>query len=237
MSDTVITPRREKGDPQLPSTGILSLNPSDCSTMHALAKEHGLRRHFLFNAQLYADDRVFLAGPALGAPMAVICLEKLIALGADRIIVYGWCGSLVARLHIGDLFLPTSGRSEEGTSCHYPTCDPWDCSLHTLLASLLQQSGFNSSTGGIWTTDALYRETWDKVEQYGNSGFMAVDMDCTALHSVASFSGVGLGAVLLVSDELFRGQWRSDYSRPQFRARSRQLLTLLFSLFHQASFL
>ena len=110
-------------------------------------------------------------------------------------------------------------------------------SLHTLLASLLQQSGFNASTGGIWTTDALYRETWDKVEQYGNSGFMAVDMECTALHSVASFRGVGLGAVLLVSDELFGGQWRSGYSRPQFRARSRQLLTLLFSLFHQASFL
>lgn len=237
MSDTVIIPRREKGDPQLPPTGILSLNPSDCSTMHVLAKEHGLRRHFLFNAQLYCNEQIFLAGPAVGAPMAVICLEKLIALGADRIIVYGWCGSLTPQLRIADIFLPCAGLSEEGTSVHYPTQTPWASSLHGPLSCTLQQSGLTPHTGAIWTTDALYRETWTKVEQYKDRGLMAVDMECTALHSVAAFRGVSLGAVLLVSDELFDGRWRSGYSRPQFRARSRQLLTLLFSLFHQATVL
>lgn len=233
MSDTVIAPRREKGDPLLPATGILSLNPSDCPTMHALAKEHGLRRHFLFNAQLYASDRFFVAGPAVGAPMAVLCLEKLIALGAQRLLVFGWCGSLSGRLRIGDLFLPTSGCCEEGTSAHYPVAHPWAGSLHAELGERLQQSGERSSFGPIWTTDALYRETWDKVALYASQGIMAVDMESTALQSVASFRGIRLGVALLVSDELVDGQWRPGYSRPQFRKRSRHLLSVLFSLFYQ----
>lgn len=235
MSDTVITPRREKGDPQLPTAGILSLNPSDCPTMQVLAKEYGLRRHFLFNAQLYHNECLFVAGPAVGAPMAVLCLEKLIALGARRILAFGWCGSLSVQLRIGDLFLPTSGLCEEGTSAHYPVAHPWGSSLHVELANSLQQSGIQPFCGPIWTTDALYRETWEKVERYAGRGIMAVDMECTALQSVAAFRGISLGTALLVSDELFGGQWRPGYSRRQFRDRSRDLLTLLFSFSYQDS--
>lgn len=235
MLDTAITPRREKGEPLLPEAGILSLNPSDSPTMQALAKEHGLRRHFLFNAQLYWNAHTFIAGPAVGAPMAVLCLEKLIALGAQRILVFGWCGSLCAQLRIGDLFLPTSGHSEEGTSSHYPVAHPWECSLYVELGCRLQQSGLQPRFGPIWTTDALYRETWDKVEQYADKGIMAVDMEATALQSVAAFRGTRLGTTLLVSDEFVDRQWRPGFSRRQFRERSRELLTLLFSFSSQDS--
>ena len=38
--------------------------------------------------------------------MAVMALEKLIALGAKNIIVCGWCGSLSQKLKIGDILLP-----------------------------------------------------------------------------------------------------------------------------------
>ena len=52
--------------------------------------------------------------------MAVLTLEKLVALGARALIVYGWCGSLNASLRIGDVLLPTWAVSDEGTSAHYP---------------------------------------------------------------------------------------------------------------------
>ena len=48
----------------------------------------------------------FIAGPAIGAPMAVMTMEKLIALGARRIFLFGWCGSMRDSLGIGDLLLP-----------------------------------------------------------------------------------------------------------------------------------
>ncbi len=122
----VINPSREKGEPELPAAGMLLINPADTVTALRLAKNRGGRQHFLFNSRLphipaaEAAESFFMAGPAVGAPMAVLTLEKLIALGARRIIVYGWCGSLRETLRTGDILLPTWARSDEGTSAHYP---------------------------------------------------------------------------------------------------------------------
>jgi uridine phosphorylase len=234
MADALITPYRGKNEPRLPSTGLLVLNPADIPTMVTRAKEYGLRRHFLFNAQLFSDHRFFLAGPAVGAPMAVLCLEKLIALGARRIVVYGWCGSIHPDLRICDLFLPSSGLSEEGTSQHYSSEKSSDLSLHAALMAALDQAGFQARSGGIWTTDALYRETRQKVEQYAKHGLVAVDMEYTALQAVATYRSVALGAVMLVSDELFSGSWNPGYPQKKFRSLSRQTLDLLVSLLHKA---
>lgn len=236
MDDSVIVPRREKGDPQLPETGILVLNPSDMPVMADLAQSLALKRHFLFNARLYSDEQMFLAGPAVGAPMAVLCLEKLIVLGARRVIVYGWCGSIHPGLRLSELFLPVSGVSEEGTSQHYVSNKPWNSLLHAELMQALRGAGREAKSGDIWTTDALYRETRKKVEQYGAQGLMAVDMEYTALQAVAAFREVLLAAVMLVSDELFMHRWQPVYSHKQFRTLSRQTLSLLFSLFHKATF-
>lgn len=77
-----------------------------------------------YNARLlevvHADSTITIAGPILGAPQAVLVLEKLIAHGSKTIVVFGWCGSLQSDLKIGDWVLPTSAHSEEGTSTHYP---------------------------------------------------------------------------------------------------------------------
>jgi len=235
MVDSLITPRREKHEPQLPGLGIFSLNPSDSATMVALAKEHGLTRHFMFNSQLFYNEQFFLAGPAVGAPMAAICLEKLIALGGRRIVLYGWCGSIHSTLRIGDLFMPISGLSEEGTSPHYWTTQPWDPGLQDHLALSLNQAGYAPKSGAIWTTDALYRETRRKIEEYGRSGILAVDMEFTALQAVATFRGVLMAALMAVSDELFGERWHPGYQYKSFRSLSRQTLGLLVSLVQKAA--
>src|SRR5262245_45547784 len=59
-----------------------------------------------------------IASP-MGAPMAVMLLEQLIALGARRLFYLGFCGALVSSYRIGDLFLPAQAVREEGTSYHY----------------------------------------------------------------------------------------------------------------------
>ncbi|MGD9947941.1 MAG: nucleoside phosphorylase [Desulfobulbus sp.] len=236
MVDALISPHREKNEPQLPAYGIFVLNPSDTPTMTSLAKEYGLRRHFLFNSQLFYNERFFLAGPAVGAPMAAICQEKLIVLGARRIVLYGWCGSIHPDLRISDLFLPAFGLSEEGTSPHYHSENPRNLALQDQLATSLGQAGYQVKTGGIWTTDALYRETRQKIERYGRQGIIAVDMEYTALQAVATFREILLGGVMLVSDELFGEKWRAGYGHKSFRTLSRQTLGLLVSFLHKAIF-
>jgi uridine phosphorylase len=233
MSICLVNPARSKGDPQLPPVGILAVNPADNSCFQSFAHQYGLKRHVLFHSQLYSNDTFFLAGPAVGAPMAAICLEKLIALGARRIVVYGWCGSLHPSLRSGDLFIPTGGVSEEGTSVHYqsgPACD--DDSLRRALFDALTREGCLPKQGRIWTTDAVYRETREKVERYRAQGILAVDMEFTALRSVAAFRGVSLAAVMLVSDELFHEEWTPRFQYKKFRTDSRRVLAKLCAVIH-----
>jgi uridine phosphorylase len=235
ISPCIINPERLKGDPTLPATGILAVNPSDSASLADYAKQNDLQRHFLFNAALYSSDRLFLAGPAVGAPMAVMCLEQLIALGAQKIILYGWCGSLRQQLHAMDVLVPTEAFSEEGTSQHYQTDRDKGAitpapALRARLCDELSDAGINFQQGPLWTTDAPYRETRTKVVDYGEQGIYGVDMEYAALCTVAAFRGVELAAVMLVSDELWQRPWKPQYSFKKFKKESRRLLFLLCEL-------
>jgi len=64
------------------------------------------------------DKPITLAGPAIGAPLATMLLEVLIAFGTCQIIALGSCGSLDEKLRIGHFVIPESALSDEGTSSH-----------------------------------------------------------------------------------------------------------------------
>jgi purine-nucleoside phosphorylase len=182
-----------------------------------------------YNARLldvvHANRSITIAGPILGAPQAVLVLEKLIALGSRVIIVFGWCGSLQSDLTIGDWLLPSLARSEEGTSSHYLTNATKflpDTDLFGSLQDYCAQKGFSVRAGPIWTTDAPLRETVDKVSGYGEEGFLAVEMEMSALFHVAAYRKVRLVGLLVVSDELFTLKWKPGFRSTRFNLACRQ---------------
>lgn len=162
-----------------------------------------------------------VAGPMMGAPYAVAVLESLIALGARKIIFYGWCGAIIPEVEIGDILVPTGAFIDEGTSRHYQAeqdtpAKPSPGSL-AFLESALRGAGLDYRTGKIWTTDAVFRETPSKVINYRNQGAVAVEMEVSALFSVARFREVDVAAVLVVSDELSALSWRRGFRKDAFR--------------------
>ncbi len=236
MEEVIINPKREPGEPDLGSLGLLLVNPAEVAQAKKHANELGWQRSFLFNSNLYLspnqknEDVSFWAGPALGAPMAVLALEKLIALGAKRIVVFGWCGALAPQLHVGDVLLPTWAKSEEGTSQHYPIVGQAEASLalNNTLARYLR-SFSDIRQGPVWTTDAPYREAREKVAHYQSEGVLGVEMEFSALATVARFRGVELAAAFLVSDELWRDKWQPGFQQKSFRQKSRAILKHLFA--------
>lgn len=225
----IINPIRYPREPVISRGCIFFVNPGDQKFVAEEARQAKAKKHFLFNSNLYelpGDSACFWAGPSLGAPMATMTMEKLIALGAKEIVLFGCCGSLHESLTIGDIFLPTWGRSEEGVSQHYPGKEGLPATsdyLRAQLKSFYLSRGFKLSEGPIWTTDAPFRETRDKIVSYGKEGVMAVDMELTALATVARFRGVKLAAVMLVSDELFRSDWRPGFASKSFKAMTRKV--------------
>jgi purine-nucleoside phosphorylase len=237
MDDTgmIINPGREKGETLLPPAGMLLVNPAEAEAGLSLAKSRNGMQHFLFNSRLALipaeppAGSFFIAGPAVGAPMAVLTLEKLIALGAKRIIVYGWCGSLCETLRIGDVLLPTWALSEEGTSAHYPVNRRPEShpSVRQFLVDGLTAYGLDVRSGPVWTTDAPYRESMEQVKRLGQEGVLGVDMEFAALIAAAAFRKVELAAVMLVSDELWSGRWNPGFRTKDFKKKSSNILHFL----------
>lgn len=237
-SNVVIKPTKEKGEPLLGPDGIMIAIPSALQYIvdlsHAERVNKGKATPFkLFIIKKGKGLPCGLAGPLLGAPQGAIVMEKLIALGAKRIWILGWCGSLQQNITIGDLIIPTTALSEEGTSAHYPVnkkkkqTTPF---LNKRLEDALQKADLPFKQGPVWTTDALYRETAEKVTAYGKSGYLAVEMEMSALIHVAIYRSIQLAGLLIVSDELSSLKWHHGFGLNKLKKASRDAGRLLLSL-------
>ena len=190
----IIRPRKGKGDPAVGPDALMVIIPSQ---LEHLARRTGAEEVPFSERTWYrlyrapdASGGITLCGPFLGAPHAVI---------------------------------PTGAVSGEGTSAHYPIGDrpvrP-DPGLVRRLARGLGRAGIPFKKGTVWTTDAIYRETVRKIRSLRDRGVLAVEMELSALMTVAIFRSVSLGALLVVSDDLSGLKWRPGFSDPQFRKNS-----------------
>lgn len=191
-----------------------------------LADERGER---LYLSRIYQSaqgaPRCCLVGPFMGAPQAAMLMETLSAWGGAQFLFFGWCGAIHPDVHTGDILLPTAALVDEGTSrgygvtdgrVHLPGPEP-----HDTLKALLGRQGLAFREGTVWSTDAVFRETPAKVRAYRRQGALAVEMELSACLTVARQRGVGMAAVLVVSDELSAMHWRPGFSDPRFKQACR----------------
>lgn len=146
-------------------------------------------------------DITVMRGP-IGAPAAVAVMEEMVVLGAEEIWVLGYTGSLDPHLRCGALLIPSAAHGDEGTSAHYGRTglshpDP-------ALLSQLTRAAPDVPVGALWTTDAIYREMPSQIRRYQAEGMRGVDMETSALFHVGQHLGVAVGALMVVSDELFQ---------------------------------
>ena len=60
---------------------------------------------------------------------------------------------------------------------------------------------------GVWTTDALYRETRRNVDRRRGEGCLGVDMECASLAALCAARGTELLAFLYTEDSLGGESW------------------------------
>jgi purine-nucleoside phosphorylase len=225
--EAIINPKRGKNSPELGPLAVIAATQPDLSLLCELFQFSERAFQPLFISRLYHDHTktrkpdIALAGPFVGAPYAVMLVETLIAWGVTKILFLGWCGSVSETAEIGDIIVPTSALVDEGTSRHYqdrnaPVVFPSKSLLDAIKADL-DRNRIRFHQGPIWTTDALYRETRKKVVQFQRLGAIGVEMEISALFTVAGFRGVEIGALVTVGDELTASQWRPGFKTKKFR--------------------
>ncbi|MEO8288361.1 MAG: nucleoside phosphorylase [Chloroflexota bacterium] len=148
--------------------------------------------------------------PGVGAPLAAGFLEEVIALGCNRFIACGGAGVLDSSLVVGHVIVPYSAVRDDGTSYHYlPPSREVAASPQAVAAieATLTKHNVDYIVAKTWTTDAIYRETSDKIRLRKQEGCVAVEMEAAAFFAVAQFRGVQMGQLLYGGDDVGGSAW------------------------------
>ncbi len=191
----------------------------------AMGSEMG--RHPLYEMNV-DGTRLAVFQPGLTAPFAAAMLEEVICFGCRKFVACGGAGVLLPDIHVGRVIVPTSAVRDEGTSYHYlPPAREVEPSPEALAAieETLARCGVDYLRGKVWTTDAIYRETREKVKRRREAGCIAVEMEAAAFFAVARFRGVSFGQILYGGDDLSGDEW--DHRRWQNRGDVRRELLWL----------
>lgn len=154
--------------------------------------------------------RVAVLQPGIGAPLAAIFLEELAAMGVRSIVGVGGAGALLPELTLGHAVVLGSALRDEGTSLHYLSPDrvvEADPVGLDVLSATLRAEGVPFVVGRCWTTDAVFRETRDRVARRREEGCTVVDMEASAAIAVARYRGVRHAHLLLAADSLAGPEW------------------------------
>jgi len=240
-SESIVPPLGERNARSVgPAALMVSADPDMALIRQGFGKWRS-RAFFNSNLLVKEDDPLGMsvAGPYIGAPYGVMLLEALIAKGAKAVVVLGWCGGLSPDFAPGDLVVVETALVDEGTSRHYmdlrgdlPAVNP-DTRLTAKLADALgaAELKFHADVT-IWTTDAIYRETPEKVSWYRDKGACAVEMECSALFAAAAFRKIPIAALLVVSDALAPADaiWHPGFGKKQFKTMRKKACGLAVEL-------
>lgn len=144
----------------------------------------------------------------MGAPMAAAAMEELIARGVKKFIFFGSCGTLSNEINSSAFILPEAAYRDEGTSYHYlPASEFVEVSTVNNLSKIFDEMNIKYLRTKVWTIDALFKETVNKMKNRKEKGCLAVDMECSAIMSVAKSRGVEAYQFLYTDDTLDSVKW------------------------------
>lgn len=158
---------------------------------------------------LYAN-KVLIALCPLGGPSSANLMEELEHVGIKTIIACGTCGCINPDVNIESYFIPTEAIRDEGLSYHYLPASRTvrtSAKINSAIKQVLQNNNETFVTGKIWTIDAMYRETPNRITRRVNEGSLAVDMECASLSACAKFNNIKFGQLLYFTDRVSSTNW------------------------------
>jgi uridine phosphorylase len=154
--------------------------------------------------------RVTVGNGGRYAPDTAITTEILCGAGAQSLIRVGSCGSLQENVKIGDLVIVIGALRGDGTSRYYVS-ENFSTVAHREIINALKAAADSLDVryhlGWIFTTDALFQETPELIQQLSEQNVSSIDMVTSTFLTVTQVRGKKAGAVLAVSDECLHGKF------------------------------
>jgi uridine phosphorylase len=181
---------------------------------------------YLDNAELVANNRehrtftgyykgvkISVTSTGMGCPSTAIAVEELANIGAKTFVRIGSSAAIQHGIDIGDLLITTGAMKNEGTSRFYvPDVFPAvpDFELNSLLVQTAREMktglDFNLHVGISATDDAFYGETEEWIDKLHKLGIKNIEMEASALFTIAHLRKLRAACICGVSGNLVTGE-------------------------------
>ena len=169
--------------------------------------------------------RVTVGNGGRFAPDTAMTTEILCAAGAESLIRIGSCGSLQEHVKIGDLVIVTGAIRGEGTTSYYVPKN-FSTVANPKIVGALKAAAESLSVryhlGWIFTTDALFQETPELIQELNEQRVTSIDMVTSTFLTIAQLREKKAGAILAVSDECLYGKF--GFRDPVFLAAEEKMV-------------
>ncbi|MGJ9381647.1 purine-nucleoside phosphorylase [Salipaludibacillus neizhouensis] len=168
----------------------------------------------------YKGKRVSVQGTGMGVPSISIYVHELInSYGVKNLIRVGTCGALQKDVKVRDVILAMSATTNSGVNRHHfngidfaPTAN---FELLKKAYDGAKEHNLNVNVGSVFTSDVFYNDDKDLVKTLADHQVLAVEMETSALYTIAARFGVQALSVLTVSDHLITGEETSSQERQE----------------------
>ncbi|UCH26950.1 MAG: purine-nucleoside phosphorylase [Trueperaceae bacterium] len=155
----------------------------------------------------YQGKRVSIQGTGMGVPSISIYLNELIsAYGAKRLIRVGTCGALQPDLELRDVILATAASTTSAVNkMRFGGQDFAPTATFSLLSEAYAaavEKGVAVRVGSVITSDLFYWDDPHWWQLWADHGVLAVEMETSALYTLAAKFKVEALSILTVSDSL-----------------------------------
>ncbi|SDN44947.1 purine-nucleoside phosphorylase [Alkalicoccus daliensis] len=168
----------------------------------------------------YKGERVSVQGTGMGVPSISIYAHELInSYDVKKLIRVGTCGAIQKDVKVRDVIIAMSATTNSGVNKHHfngidfaPTAD------FTLLKQAYDGAvaqGLKVNVGSVFTSDVFYNEDKNLIPMLAAHQVLAVEMETSALYTIAARFGVQALSVLTVSDHILTGEETSSQERQE----------------------
>ncbi|XVH31491.1 nucleoside phosphorylase [Haloferacaceae archaeon DSL9] len=219
----------EVGEGDVANAVLLPGNPERVDKITAVwddAEEVAHHREYRTATGRYDETPISVTSTGIGSPSAAIAIEELARAGADTFIRVGSCGAIQPGMAVGDLVITSGAVRQEGTSREYIREDypaVADYEVVSALVAAAERLGHDYHVGLTMSADSFYagqgRPGFDGFEAAGSDALVDelreanvvnIEMEASALLTVASIYGLRAGAVCSVYANRVTGEFRTE---------------------------
>lgn len=160
----------------------------------------------------YKGERVSVQGTGMGVPSISIYVNELIqSYDVKKLMRVGTCGAIKEDIHVRDVILAQGATTDSQVNklifkgVDYAPLADFD--LLKNAYDTTKEKGLNVRVGNVFTSDSFYRDNAKELnERLAKYNVLAVEMETSALYTLAAKFNRQALSILTVSDHIITGE-------------------------------